>query len=130
MNGPSVERHVSVNKFERKMKWLSSEEHYRVRISRWLDNGVLGLVLDILEAVVSVVYAICYVVNSYSPGPGIPADVWTVELSCALFFLTDLMSRGILLAESFKSMLCWNTLINCLVILPVYPAAMFVPTQY
>ncbi|RHY05408.1 hypothetical protein DYB36_008554 [Aphanomyces astaci] len=130
MNGPSVERHVSVNKFERKMKWLSSEEHYRVRISRWLDNGVLGLVLDILEAVVSVVFAICYVVNSYSPGPGIPADVWTVELSCALFFLTDLMSRGILLAESFKSMLCWNTFINCLVILPVYPAAMFVPTQY
>ncbi|RHY84143.1 hypothetical protein DYB35_001032 [Aphanomyces astaci] len=130
MNVPSVERHVSVNKFERKMKWLSSEEHYRVRISRWLDNGVLGLVLDILEAVVSVVFAICYVVNSYSPGPGIPADVWTVELSCALFFLTDLMSRGILLAESFKSMLCWNTFINCLVILPVYPAAMFVPTQY
>ncbi|ETW01196.1 hypothetical protein H310_06789 [Aphanomyces invadans] len=122
-------RHVGVNKFERKLKWLSKEEHYRVRISRWLDNGVLGLVLDILQAVVSMVFAACYVINSYSPGPGVPDDVWTVEICCALFFLTDLVSRGILLAESFKSMLCWNTFINFMVIFPVYPAAMFVPTH-
>ncbi|RHY33855.1 hypothetical protein DYB32_001356 [Aphanomyces invadans] len=98
----SVDRHVGVNKFERKLKWLSKEEHYRVRISR---------------------YAVTHATF-------VPDDVWTVEICCALFFLTDLVSRGILLAESFKSMLCWNTFINFMVIFPVYPAAMFVPTQY
>ncbi|KAF0691117.1 Aste57867_17594 [Aphanomyces stellatus] len=117
---------ANVGKFERKMRWITKEEHSRIRISRWLDNGVIGLVLDILETIVSVVYATCYIINTYSTEPALPDVLWTVELSCALFFLTDMIFRGILLAETFKDIICWNTFINCVVIFPVYPAAMFV----
>ncbi|CAK4071050.1 unnamed protein product [Aphanomyces euteiches] len=117
----------NVGKFERKLKWLSKEEHYRIRINRWLDNGALGLVLDILEAVVSLVFATTYVIYTYSTEPALPDALWNIELSCALFFLVDMMLRGIMLAENFKSTLCWNTFINSVVIFPVYPIGMFIP---
>ncbi|OQR83568.1 calcium-activated potassium channel subunit alpha-1 [Achlya hypogyna] len=118
-----------VSKFERKTRYMVKNEHTRIRINRFLDNGPAGLILDVLASLVSIVFAICYIIHSYSTEPGLPTVLWRIELGCALFFLTDFIFRGILLAEAWKSIFRWNTLVNLVVILPVFPAAMFVPTH-
>ncbi|KDO31210.1 hypothetical protein SPRG_03828 [Saprolegnia parasitica CBS 223.65] len=118
-----------VSKFERKTRYMVKDEHTRIRINRFLDNGPAGLILDVLQSIVSITFATTYIIHSYSTEPGLPPVLWNMELGCALFFLTDFLFRGILLAEVWKHIFRWNTLINLIVILPVFPGAMFVPSH-
>ncbi|OQS07438.1 calcium-activated potassium channel subunit alpha-1 [Thraustotheca clavata] len=120
---------MQISKFERRTKYMVKNEQTRIRINRFLDNGPAGLILDILESLVAIAFAISYIVLSYSDEPALTLVQWNVELGCALFFLADFIFRGILLAESWKGIFHWDTFVNMVIIFPVFPAAMFVPTH-
>ena len=81
---------LQVSKYERKIRWMAKEEKTRIRINRYnqifisyilvihtqstffffscrfLDNSQAGLILDVLEAVIALIYALSYVANTYS----------------------------------------------------------------
>jgi hypothetical protein len=105
----------------------------REYVSRYLDTSGAGVVLDSLQALVTIVFAGLYVVQTYMLTPEVdeaarrlPVSIWIIEICCAAFLLTDWVFRGIFLADKrCRFLFSWISLVELLVALPVLPISFF-----
>lgn len=133
---PNASCYDSVPKPAASGKAATDDKHFVIfgdardieRISRTLDNGILGAAIDFIMALVSIVFAGMYITNTYIPYNSLPHTIWVVELLCASLFTADFAFRGVYLSvnrrrEYLQSV---STLVYCVNILPVLPASFFI----